>query len=250
MTADAARRLAAPIAAAAAAALAAVAAAHAGSEATERYISYLESPQRGEWQKPAEVVQVLGVRSGQRITDLGAGTGYFARRLARAVGPSGHVDAADVDPSLLADLQKRAQAEGLTNVVARRVSADDPALPAHGADLVFLCNSYHHLRDRIAYLQKLLPGLEADGRVAVVDFHKRPDIVEGPPFAEKVARETVVEEFHRAGFSLDREESFLPLQYFLVFRPTAAYSFGPLVREIAGVMGARAPSREKQRQSL
>jgi predicted metal-dependent enzyme (double-stranded beta helix superfamily)/ubiquinone/menaquinone biosynthesis C-methylase UbiE len=249
MTGDAARRLAARVASAAAAALVVVAcAAHAGTQAIERYISYLESPQRAQWQKPEQVVQALGVQRGQRITDLGAGTGYFSRRLARAVGPSGRVDAADVDPGLLAELEKRARAEGLTNVVPRRVPANDPQLPAHSADLVLLCNSYHHLPDRIAYLQKLLPGVASDGRVVVVDFYKRPDIVEGPPFEEKVARETVVEDFHRAGFSLDREESFLPLQYFLVFRPTAAYSFGPLVRAVAGVMGSPAQSREKQRQ--
>jgi predicted metal-dependent enzyme (double-stranded beta helix superfamily)/ubiquinone/menaquinone biosynthesis C-methylase UbiE len=249
MTVEAARRLAARIGSVAAAALVVVAcAAHAGTQAIERYISYLESPRRARWQEPEAVVQALGVRSGQRITDLGAGTGYFSRRLARAVGPNGRVDAADVDPELLADLEKRARAEGLSNVLPRRVRANDPQLPAHSADLVFLCNSYHHLPDRIAYLQKLLPGIAPDGRVVVVDFYKRPDIVEGPAFEEKVARETVVEEFHRAGFSLDREESFLPLQYFLFFRPTAAYSFGPLVRAVAGVMRSGAPSRQKQRQ--
>jgi predicted metal-dependent enzyme (double-stranded beta helix superfamily)/ubiquinone/menaquinone biosynthesis C-methylase UbiE len=247
MTRGAARRLAASIAAAAAAALIVAArAVHAGVEATDRYVAYLESPQRAQWQRPEDVVEALGLRSGERVTDLGAGTGYFARRLARAVGPSGRVDAADVDPALLAELQKRARAEGLINVVARRVVADDPQLPARSADLVFLCNAYHHLRDRVAYLQKLLAGLEADGRVAVVDFYKRPDIVEGPPYDEKLAREMVVAEFHRAGFSLDREESFLPLQYFLVFRPTAAYSFGSVVREVAAVMDSRAPNREKQ----
>jgi len=74
------------------------------SKQTARYVAYLESPAREAWQKPDEVVAALHLRGGEAVTDLGAGTGYFSRRLAAAVGPSGHVDAADVDTDLIGEI--------------------------------------------------------------------------------------------------------------------------------------------------
>lgn len=212
----------------------------------ERYIAYLEAPDRAGWQKPDEVVSALSLRAGDRVADVGAGSGYFARRFAAAVGPTGRVDAVDVDATLLTYLKIRLDDEKLANVRARRVEPDDPALAPASEDVIFLCNTYHQLRNRGAYLAKLAPALRRGGRVVVVDFHARDDVPAGPPLREKLARETVVDEFHRAGFSLDREEGFLPYQYFLVFRPTASYSFGPLVAEISKVMHSSAPADRKQ----
>lgn len=212
----------------------------------ERYIAYLEAPERAAWQKPDEVVSSLGLRAGDRVADIGTGSGYFARRLAKAVGGSGQVDALDVDEALLAYLRITLEDGKITNVHPRRVEADDPALPAHGENVIFLCNTYHQLHERPAYLAKLAASLDPSGRIVVVDFQAREDVPEGPPLREKVARETVLDEFHRAGFSLDREEAFLPYQYFLVFRPTASYSFGPVVAEISKVMHSQDSAEQKQ----
>ena len=95
---------------------------------------------------------------------------------------------------------------------------DDPYLPAGGIDLVFICDTWHHIPDRVAYAQKLKQGLDAGGRVAIVDFHAR-DLPVGPPASMKRAREDVVKEFEAAGFTLAKEHTFLPHQYFLDFVP-------------------------------
>jgi predicted metal-dependent enzyme (double-stranded beta helix superfamily)/ubiquinone/menaquinone biosynthesis C-methylase UbiE len=218
------------------------------SKSDARLVKYLESPDRSRWQKPEEVVRALRLVQGQTVTDLGAGSGYFSRRLAAAVGPQGVVDAADVDAELLEHLRSSLDSRQAANVVPRHVAADEPGLSPASADLVFVCNTYHQLPDRVSYLRKLAPGLKPDGRVAIVDFHKREDIVEGPPFAEKVDRETVLGEFLEAGFEVDREEEFLPYQYFVVFRRARGHSFDPLARSISEVMRSGAPDRQKQRQ--
>jgi predicted metal-dependent enzyme (double-stranded beta helix superfamily)/ubiquinone/menaquinone biosynthesis C-methylase UbiE len=219
---------------------------HTRSDATARYATYLDSADRERWQKPDEVVGALGLGGGQTVVDLGAGTGYFAKRLAAAVGPSGRVEALDVDRDLLARLQDAVHAARIDNVRARIVAPDDPSLAPQSADLVFLCDTYNQLRDRNRYLTKLAGGLKPAGRIAIVDFHKREDVREGPAFADKVARETVIDEMRGAGFALEREEAFLPYQYFLVFRHASQYSFDPLVAAITDVMRSGDDARDKQ----
>jgi ubiquinone/menaquinone biosynthesis C-methylase UbiE len=175
-----------------------------------------DDPDRAAWQKPDELVAALGLQPGQRVADLGAGTGYFSRLLSRAVGADGTVFAVDVEPNLVAHLRARAEREGTRNVVPVLASADDPRLPAGLLDVVLIVDTYHHLDDRIAYLRNLRRVLRPSGRVAIVDWQKRPLPV-GPEMEHKLAREKVIDEMTDAGYRLVDEPRFLPYQYFLVF---------------------------------
>jgi ubiquinone/menaquinone biosynthesis C-methylase UbiE len=98
------------------------------------------------------------------------------------------------------------------------VKADDPELAAHSADVVFLCDTLHHVDDRVAYFRKLSSALKPGGRVIVIDFEKKPLPV-GPPPEHKLSREDVIAEFHTAGYRLVRDHDFLPYQYFPEFEP-------------------------------
>ena len=153
------------------------------------------------------------------VADLGAGTGYFARPLAQAVGAHGTVLAADTEPALVEHLRRRAEQEGLANLVPILASADNARLPAGGADLILIVDTYHHIDDRVAYLRRLAAALKASGRVAVVDWQKRALPV-GPALDHKLAREQVIEEMSKAGYRLTAEPDVLPYQYFLLFTPT------------------------------
>lgn len=194
--------------------------AHAGNDsATERHgfsgatrwAAHFEDPARDAWQLPDSVVTTLVVRDDLVVADIGSATGYFPVRFARRL-PHGFVIGADIEPDMVRYLNDRARSEGLQNLVSVLAGPDDPHLPRQ-VDLVFLCDTYHHIDARVAYFERLAAQLRPGGRIAIVDF--RPGSSHGPP--HKLAREAVVAEMQSAGYRLVQEFTYLPEQYFLVF---------------------------------
>jgi ubiquinone/menaquinone biosynthesis C-methylase UbiE len=180
------------------------------------YIAALEDPARDAWQKPQEVLDALALREGERVADIGAGSGYFALRFARHVGATGRVFAVDVSKDMLAHLEGQAKAAQLTNVQPLLAVAADPGLPDASVDRVFFCDVWHHVEDQAGYLEKLKKALRPDGQIVMIDFHKR-DLPVGPPVSMKIAREDLVAQMERHGFRVASEHTFLPYQYFLIF---------------------------------
>ena len=175
-----------------------------------------DDPARDAWQKPRQLVDALHLRPGMWVADLGAGTGYFSRYLDAAVHPGGVVFAVDTEPNLVAYLRERSEREKTTTITPVLASADDPRLPPGALDLVLIVDTYHHLDDRLVYLERLGAALKPQGRVAIVDWQKR-DLPVGPPSEHKLAREEVIEEMQEAGYVLAAEPPVLPYQYVLVF---------------------------------
>lgn len=184
----------------------------------ERWSHVFDDPKRDAWQKPHLVIQALGLKPDAVIADVGAGTGYFALRLANRV-PEGKVYGVDVEPEMVKHLAERAKREKRPNLVAIAGAPDDPRLPEK-ADLVLLVDVYHHVGERAKYFRRLQASLKPGGRVAVIDF--RLDSPEGPPKAARVAPDQVIAEMKAAGYRLARQHDFLPNQYFLVFSPGAS----------------------------
>jgi predicted methyltransferase len=181
-----------------------------------RYRALLEFPSRDAWQRPDDVVRALAPLAGATVADVGAGTGYFTERFARAVGPEGRVLATDVQDEMVRALEERAAKRRLGNVTVVRAAFDDPSLAPGCCDLAFLANVYKEIDGRVAWLRRLEPALRAGGRVAIVDF--RPGAPGyGPPEDVRLQEEIVIAELAAAGFALAARHDFLPRQYFLVF---------------------------------
>ena len=182
-----------------------------------KWAKVFDDPKRDAWQKPHEVVQALALKPDAIVADIGAGTGYFAMRLARML-PKGTVYAVDTEPSMVKHLAERANREGLSNVKAVAGGTHDPKLPQR-ADVVLLVDVYHHIENRERYFGRLRSSLNPGGRVSIIDF--RMDSPVGPPQAARVAPERVKSEMKRAGYEIVQEHGFLPYQYFLVFEAPA-----------------------------
>ena len=184
----------------------------------EKWSQVFDDPKRDAWQKPHEVIQALALKPDAAVADIGAGTGYFAVRLAHVV-PNGRVYGVDTELEMVKYLGERAKHEKLSNVTAVTGARDDPRLPEK-VDLVLLVDVYHHIEGRERYFRKLMGSLKAGGSIAIIDF--RLDSPQGPPKSARIAPDRVKAELKAAGYSLAREHTFLAYQYFLIFRPTGS----------------------------
>lgn len=191
---------------------------HGNPEDIEGYIARIEDPARDEWQKPDEVLRELALAEGATACELGAGPGYFALRMAQAVGPRGHVFAVDAEPRMLAVLRARIEKGGVRNVTPVLALDGDPLLPPASCDLILIANTFHHFPDGVAYLRRAAAALRPGGRLVNIDFHKR-ELPLGPHLLEKIAREDFLALAEGAGFTLVAEPTFLPYQYFFILRP-------------------------------
>ncbi len=185
-------------------------------------IRRLENPARDEVMKPDEVIAALRLDPGQVIGDIGAGTGYFSRRLARQVAPGGRVFAVDIQPRFLEELEQRAREEGITNIVAVLSQPEDSLLPETSCDLLFLHHVYVHLPDPVAYLRHLKTRLKPGGRIVIIGWRR--DVViprPQPVIVDRRARTTdeVVAELGVAGFVVLENLDLFPERYFLIAAP-------------------------------
>jgi SAM-dependent methyltransferase len=174
------------------------------------------NPRRARWQKPAVLVRALGLRRGQVVAEIGSGPGYFTPRLARAVGPSGHVYAVDPEAAVLDVLRHRMGRMGVRNVTPVLGRDDDPLLPRGRCDVAVLINCYHHMHGRVAFLRRLVSELPKGARIVNVDWDEKTEF--GPPAGRRVSRTRFLRDARRAGLRLVADRPVLPHQYFLLLR--------------------------------
>ncbi len=182
----------------------------------EEWSARFDSPERGAWQRPAEVVELLGVEPGMTVADLGAGTGYFLSYLSAAAGKGGRVLALDPEPDMIRFMTDRARRESLSNVEPRQIPFDDPELLPASVDRVLIVNTWHHIETRADYARKLLAALKPGGRVYIVDFTR--DSPSGPPVGERLTPEQVIADLAAGGLEADTLDETLPRQYMVVGR--------------------------------
>lgn len=176
-------------------------------------LSIFEDPARAEKLQVERVLDVLGVREGARVADIGAGSGWFTMRAARRAGAGGLVYAVEINEDYLKHIEERARKENLANVRTLLGGEDDPRLPPASVDAVLLLKTYHEITQPVRLLSRLRASLREGARVGIIDRR-------GDGADHGVEREVVVREAERAGYHLAEEHDFVKgdgMDYFLVF---------------------------------
>lgn len=162
---------------------------------------------RDAWQRPAEVMDALGLVAGSRVADVGAGSGYFTFRLAERVGPEGRVYAVDISKVDVEKIRERAKRDALVQIEAIFSAKDDPQLPAESLDAILVVNAYHEMREFDAMMQGFYRALKPGGRLGIID-----DTAEaGKPRSyyfdrHKISETLVREDAERNGFRFRSKE--------------------------------------------
>jgi ubiquinone/menaquinone biosynthesis C-methylase UbiE len=182
---------------------------------------WLERANRDEEEHTEKLVTLLPVKSGDVVADIGAGTGYFTRRLAGKVGPRGKVLAVDIQPEMLQLLTNKMAELRLTNVVPVLGTITNPNLPAASVDLALLVDVYHEFDHPFEMMQALCRALKPGGRVVFVEFRGEDPQVPIKPL-HKMTEAQVKKEM--ADHPLDWLETIgvLPRQHVIIFKKRPA----------------------------
>jgi predicted methyltransferase len=183
-----------------------------------RGAEWLERPQRVTEERPDQVLEVMGLRPGDVVADVGAGSGYFTRRIAPRVAPGGTVFAVDVQNEMLDLLIESVEQEGLEGVVPILGADDDPRLPSGTVDWILLVDVYHEFSNPTAMLARMREALAPDGRVALIEYRAEDGTGDHIRAEHRMSARQVLAEWKAAGFELVELHEFLPSQHLFILR--------------------------------
>ena len=180
----------------------------------EEYAKFLEGAERVARMQVARVVRALDLQPGMKVADIGSGSGLFTRPLAVSVAPDGIAYAVDVDEALLAIVARGAAEQKISNIRTVKAEPGDPKLP-EPVDVVFICDTLHHIADQGPYLKNLRRYLKPGGRVAIIDFDEN-----WPPGHESMrySRGDLERWMTQAGFTRSGSHDWLENSFLLVYR--------------------------------
>lgn len=176
-------------------------------------LSIFEKPGRDERLQIQRVMDLLGIKAGSSVADIGAGSGWFSVRAAARVGASGIVYAQDINPDAVKYIEDRIHKEGVSNVKTVLGSPDDPKLPSNSIDAVLLLKVYHEVAHPLVLMANLKPALRSGAKVGIIDRN-------GNGTDHGLNSDVVKREMAEAGFRLLSSYDFTKADgqdYFLVF---------------------------------
>lgn len=178
---------------------------------------WLERPEREDEEKPAKLLEILALKPGMAVADLGAGSGYYSFRAAKLVAPGGKVFAVDIQPQMIDLIKKKAKAEGVANVEAVKCTATDPKLAPGSCDLIFMVDVYHELNYPFEVGEKLVAALKPGGRLAFVEYRLEDPKVPIKLVHKMSERQVIREASAFPELSHTRTATGLPWQHVVIF---------------------------------
>ncbi|MEX2015833.1 MAG: methyltransferase domain-containing protein [Candidatus Hydrogenedentales bacterium] len=185
---------------------------------------WLERPTREEEEKPYEVIETMGLKNGDVVADIGAGSGYFSRKMAQAVAPDGKVYAVDIQPEFIEMLNEFKEEQGLENMIPVLGEEVDPKLPPNSIDWMLLTDVYHEFQQPEPMLAKMREALKDHGHVALIEYRLLGETAAHIKTEHRMSVRQVLAEWQPAGFILVDLLEFLPAQHFFVFKKDPDYT--------------------------
>ena len=179
--------------------------------------AWLDRQEREQEEAPTKAVAALKLKPGQVVADIGAGSGYYTLLLSPAVDPTGKVYATDIQPEMLALLERKLATNGIKNVEAVLGTPTETKLPDGALDLAIMVDVYHELQEPQLFLRAVRRALKPDGRLVLIEFRKEDPRVPIREEHKMTVREARAE-LEAEGFRFDEVIDVLPWQHILIFR--------------------------------
>ncbi|MBN4046906.1 class I SAM-dependent methyltransferase, partial [bacterium AH-315-P07] len=178
---------------------------------------WLERATRDDEEKPYEVIAAMKLKEGDVVADIGVGTGYYARKIARVVGEKGKVYGVDIQPEMLEMLMEFCEKQKIKNIKPVQGEYNDPKLPKESIDWMILTDVYHEFSHPEEMLAKMLEALKPTGKVLLLEYRLDGPTARHIKVDHRMSVEQVKSEWLPAGFELLKLEEFLPTQHLFIF---------------------------------
>ncbi len=131
---------------------------------------WLERPEREREEMPNRLVELLKLKDGDVVADIGIGTGYIARRISPKIGDTGTIYGVEIQQEMLDILAEKMAGEGITNIKGVLGTITDPKLPPESVDLAIMVDVYHEFSHPYEMMQNICRALKPGGRVVFVEY--------------------------------------------------------------------------------
>ncbi len=179
---------------------------------------WLERDERVQEEQPEAVLDTMGLEPGDVVADMGCGSGYYARRMARRVAPGGRVYCVDIQQEMLDIMQRFADRDGVTGIIPVLGDVDDPKLPDGEVDWIILADVYHEMSEYEAMLAGMRTSLAPGGRVALLEYRIEDGTGDNLKSDHAMSVRQVLAEWLPAGFALAELHEFLPGQHLFIMK--------------------------------
>lgn len=184
-----------------------------------QWVERFEREGRDVYAKRFEILEIMGLKPGMNVADIGAGSGFFSRLMAQKVQPGGIVCAVDISKPFVDHIAKTSREMGIENVKAVLGDPKSPKLAENSVDVVFIAHSYHHFEFPYEMLAEIKKALRPDGLFLLIDAERITGLTsEGRMRMVRAGKGTFTDEIINAGFQLEEEVNMFEMDYVLKFR--------------------------------